>query len=336
MTSHTHFGRDTKASEVADAFSAQIKDLVVTEISGLMLGGAIALVFAKHEPEMLIPASRAQSKMDEFAANIKAVDADVDVRNVLEDLLSQTAVRQAAEEIKSHTARIDILVNNAATNMYERKHTSENIEYQLAVNHIRPFLLTNLLMDFFLEAAMFSPPGATRVINMTSDGHRASPFKFHDYNYEGKPVSPEEADSLAEWPPETQKANGGHIGFLAYGQSKTANTLFSVDLNKLLAHGSIVSYIVHPGNIIIELGRHMHEDPAKKLPDIMSATYLDPSVEEGASTTMVAALDPILTSAEGLFLEDCQLIFAKPYVVDSVNAERLWVLSKKLVARKFL
>ncbi|KAH7563556.1 hypothetical protein BM1_00603 [Bipolaris maydis] len=262
--------------------------------------------------------------MDEFAANIKAVDADVDVRNVLEDLLSQTAVRQAAEEIKSHTARIDILVNNAATNMYERKHTSENIEYQLAVNHIRPFLLTNLLMDFFLEAAMFSPPGATRVINMTSDGHRASPFKFHDYNYEGKPVSPEEADSLAEWPPETQKANGGHIGFLAYGQSKTANTLFSVDLNKLLAHGSIVSYIVHPGSkivcfqilyhfchfflsryfptalnktdIIIELGRHMHEDPAKKLPDIMSATYLDPSVEEGASTTMVAALDPILTS----------------------------------------
>lgn len=337
MTSHTHFDRDTKASEVADAFSAQIKDrvVVVTGISRLGLGGAIALAFAKHKSGMLILASRTQSKMDEVVADIKAVNADLDVKTVLVDLLSQTAVRQAAEEIKSHTSRIDILVNNAALNIYERKHTPENIEYQLAANHIGPFILTNLLLDCFLEAATSSPPGATRVINMTSDGHRASPFRFHDYNCEGKPVPPEEADTLAEWPPEVQKPNGGYLGFLAYGQSKTANILFSVELNKRLAQRGIASYSVHPGNIITELGRDMQEDLAKKVPDIMRAKYLKPSIEEGASTTMVAALDPALTCAKGVFLEDCQLSFARPYAVDPVNAERLWVLSEKLVGQKF-
>lgn len=273
MTSHSEFGHNTTAAEVADAFDGQIKGrigtplllqlqstktdfLVPVAITGVSkggLGGAAALEFAKHDPELLILVSRTQSKLEQIIADIKAIKPNANVKFVLVDLLSQASVRRAAEEINALAPRLDILVNNAALTVYKRQYSPEGIEAQLAANHIGPFLLTNLLKDRLVAAAKHSPAGATRVVNVSSEGHRASPFRFHDYNCEGKPVPPDEADTLQHWPEIfRQPAADGYLGFQAYSQSKTANILFTAGLNKRLAGMGVVSYALHPGGKVFE------------------------------------------------------------------------------------
>ncbi|KAH7042104.1 hypothetical protein B0J12DRAFT_213947 [Macrophomina phaseolina] len=337
MASRSDFGHNTKASEVAAAFAGQIKGRViaVTGIAKAGLGSATALAFAQGEPSLLILISRTQTKLDEVAAEIAAIKPNVNVKTVQVDLLSHDSVRRAADAIKALTPRIDVLVNNAALTLYERKHSSDGIEYQLAANHLGPFLLTNLLQDRFLEAAKTAPAGATRIVNVSSEAHRVSPFRFHDWNCEQKPVPEDETDSLENWPAVFRKSNDGYNGFVAYGQSKTANILFSVGLNKRLAEKGVVSYSLHPGAIATELGREMTGELKDALADLLKRANQKPSNEEGSSTTLVAALDPALNDIKGVYLDDCQLAKPEPYAVDLEKAEKLWALSEELVKQKF-
>ncbi|KAL1613819.1 hypothetical protein SLS56_012231 [Neofusicoccum ribis] len=226
--------------------------LAITGISRGGIGGATALAFAKHDPALLILISRTQSKLDEIAADINMMKPKMKVKCVLVDLVSQASVRHAADEVRSLTTRIDILINNAGLTSFRRKWSPERIDVQLAGNHIGPFLLTNLLMDRILAAAIASPPGSTRVINVSSGAHRLAPFRFHDYNLEGKPVPPEEEDKLAGWPEALRKPVDGYVSFHAYCQSKTASILFTVELNRRLYGRGVVSYSIHPGTIHTE------------------------------------------------------------------------------------
>jgi NAD(P)-dependent dehydrogenase (short-subunit alcohol dehydrogenase family) len=97
------------------------------------------------------------------------------------DLGSQQSVRKAAADIAALTDRLDILINNAAAMVTSRQATPEGIELQFGTNHIGPFLLTNLLRPLLQKAAESNPAGATRVVNVSSEGHRMSPFRFSDY-----------------------------------------------------------------------------------------------------------------------------------------------------------
>jgi NAD(P)-dependent dehydrogenase (short-subunit alcohol dehydrogenase family) len=127
------------------------------------------------------------------------------------------------------------------------QHTAEGIEAQFGSNHIGHFLFTNLLLPLLLRSAQNSTPGATRVVNLTSLGHRLSPIRFHDYNFEGKPL-PEEEQPAKNLSPMMQGKDGQpYNGFISYGQSKTANILFSLGLNERFLNKGIVSYAVHPG-----------------------------------------------------------------------------------------
>jgi NAD(P)-dependent dehydrogenase (short-subunit alcohol dehydrogenase family) len=103
------------------------------------------------------------------------------------------------------------------------------------------------LMPQVLAAAKSSSPGATRVVNLTSLGHRISPVRFSDYNLTGMDVPPEEKNP-GPLPPMFQKnAPDGYNGWVAYGQAKTANILFSVALNDRMKEKGVASYAVHPG-----------------------------------------------------------------------------------------
>ncbi|KAH7045278.1 hypothetical protein B0J12DRAFT_603545 [Macrophomina phaseolina] len=330
-----NFGHSTKASEVANVFADRIKGriIAITGVSRSGLGGAAARALADHDPELLILVSRTQSKLDEVIADIKAVKPHVNVKSVLVDLISQVSVRKAAEEIKALAPRLDILINNAGLTVFERKYSPEGVETQLAANHLGPFLLTNLLKDRLLAAAKNSLPGATRIINVASETHRACPFRFHDYNSEGKPIPPEEVGSVHLWPSAFQRIEDGYMGFQTYSHTKTANILFTVGLNKRLAGAGILSYTLHPGTIATEMGRDMPSDVQSQLGEILAQFKPKPSTEEGSSTTLVAALHPALNEmSEGkLYLEDCQFANPEPYAVDSEKADKLWVLSEELV-----
>ncbi|EKG15288.1 Short-chain dehydrogenase/reductase SDR, partial [Macrophomina phaseolina MS6] len=302
MTSRTEFGHDTKATEVADAFPNQIKDRVgkapVNNLKPHMLTVVHSAYHRRFQrrarcPSLLILVSRTKAKIDAVIEDIKAINPAVTAKAVLVDLSSQAAVRKAAEEIKALTPRIDLLINNAGMTVLKRSYSAEGIESQLAANHLGPFLLTNLLRDQLFEAAKHSAPGATRVVNVSSEGHRTSPFRFHDYNNEGWPIPAEEAGTTYQLPDWAKEPVDGYVGMQAYAQSKTANILFSVGLNKRLADKGVVSYALHPGAIFTEMSRGY----GNKLNDInqfLSSLNPKPSNDEGSSTTLVAALDPAL------------------------------------------
>jgi NAD(P)-dependent dehydrogenase (short-subunit alcohol dehydrogenase family) len=177
---------------------------------------------------------------------IRELYPNINVQAVLLDLMSQESVRKAAAKVAKLTDRLDIIINNAAVMALENQRTAEGIEAQFGTNHVGHFLLTNLLIPQLLTAAESSAPGSTRVVNLTSLGHRLSPIRFHDYNFEGKDIPPEETP-LPLRGAFAKATVGAYNGYLAYGQAKSANILFSVELMKMLKAKGVVSYAVHPG-----------------------------------------------------------------------------------------
>ncbi|MFP8875177.1 MAG: SDR family NAD(P)-dependent oxidoreductase, partial [Myxococcota bacterium] len=197
--------------------------------------------------------------------------------------------------------------------------TAEGWEFQFATNHLGHFLFTGLLVPALVRGA------PSRVVNLSSAGHRMSPVVFDDIHYEDRPYD--------KWE--------------SYGQSKTANILFSVALNARLAARGVSAYAVHPGMIMTELGRHMSQ---KDLEDLMSRRPADTkmewkSVEAGAATSVWAATATELEGQGGRYLEDCGVARAKQadedvagyagYAVDADLAERLWRVSEETLGEEF-
>lgn len=222
----------------------------MTGVSPKGIGSATVLNLASQSPGLLILASRTKARLEEVATQISVKYPSTRVEIVILDLGSQKAIRQAAADVAVLTDKLDILVNNAGIVVTSRQATPEGIEQQFGTNHIGPFLFTNLLLPLLRKAAESNPPGATRVVSLTSAGHRLSPIRFSDYNYEGKPVPPEEdhvkplAGAFGKCAPD------GYNGIVTYAQSKTANILFTVSLQKHLAKSGIAAYVLHPGSML--------------------------------------------------------------------------------------
>ncbi|KAB5527965.1 hypothetical protein GE09DRAFT_409796 [Coniochaeta sp. 2T2.1] len=194
MTSNPQFNERTSGLEVAKTFGDCVKGrkVLITGVGPGGIGGATALAFASQKPSLLILASRTKDKLESVAKEIASSYPEVRVEIVKLDLSSQQAVREAADAVKQLTDSLDILVNNAGLTIYERKLTPDGLELQFGTNHIGPFLFTNLLIPLLLKTAEKSAQGETRIVSLTSAGHRLSPVRFSDYNMEGKPIPPEE------------------------------------------------------------------------------------------------------------------------------------------------
>ena len=242
------WNQETSGLAVAQAFAPQItnKAILITGISPESIGSSIALSIASQSPSLLILASRTPSKLEQVTNNIKNAYPNANIKTVLLDLMSQESVRKAAAEVIQITDKLDVIINNAGIMTPTRQWTKEGIEAQFGSNHIGHFLFTNLLVPLLVKSVEGSTPGATRVVNLTSLGHRLSPIRFHDHNFEGKEI-PEEEKYPGELPPMFRTTTeDGYNGYTAYGQAKTANILYSVSLTEKLGKG-IVSYAVHPG-----------------------------------------------------------------------------------------
>ena len=221
--------------------------VLITGVSPESIGSSIALSIASQSPSLLLLASRTKSKLEEVLKNIRNAYPDVHIGIVSLDLMSQESVKAAAAEIATLTERLDLIINNAGLMTQTRSTTKEGIEGQFGANHIGHFLFTNLLAPQLLAAAKSNPSGSTRVVNLTSLGHRISPVRFSDYNLTGKEV-PEDEKNPGPLPPMFQEnAEDGYNGWVAYGQAKTANILFSIGLNERLKSKGVMSYAVHPG-----------------------------------------------------------------------------------------
>lgn len=255
-------------------------------------------------------------------SKIKALNPNIKVTFVPVSLDDFDSVRAAAATINNTIDKLDILINNAGImNIKEYTTNKDGIELQFATNHLGHFLFTKLLFPKIVAAG----PGA-RIVNLTSLGHKLGPVRFDDYNF----------------------SNGAaYDGWSGYGQSKTANILFSVALANKLRDKKIFSFAVHPGGIYTtNLATHLQDIHAEL--DACNAVALkntgrqfpigaDPpkSIEQGVATTLVATLDPRIEAQSGSYLADAKVEPAYEYATDPANAERLWKLSEELVGEKF-
>ncbi|EHK19611.1 uncharacterized protein TRIVIDRAFT_58297 [Trichoderma virens Gv29-8] len=345
-TTHPEFGPHTTALAVAAAFPSVIsgKTILITGVNLKGLGYATAEAFASQNAELIILAGRTPAKLQECADALAKEYPNTKTRVLELDLNSQKGARAAASTLNGWTdvPAIDILVNNAGImNVPTRQLNEDGIERHFATNHVGHFLFTSLIIPKLIAAAQKpgAVKGATRVVNVSSFGANYSPIRFSDINWEkANGTLP-----LAEQPDYALKADS-YNSMGAYGQSKTANVLLSLGLNeRLYEKYGILSFAVHPGSIVTELGREVPaEDYKARIESFKKKGMVFKKLGEGASTTLVAATGPEIKGEDGewegrgVYLSDCQIHEStKVWYTSWSEGEKLWAKSEELVGEKF-
>lgn len=310
------FGMRSTALEVVAGHDLSGKTALVTGASsGIGVETARALLSAGAEA---ILAVRDPQKGEAVAHELRESTGNRNAHVIELDLSSLESVRKAAEHVLSRWAHINILVNNAGVMATPFSHTAEGFEMQLGTNHLGHFLFTVRLIPALRAAA------PSRVVVVSSIGHRRSDVHFEDLNYSSRPYDKMEA----------------------YGQSKTANVLFAVGLTQLYGAEGITASALHPGGILTGLQKFVSEEEARAMGWMDEQGNLNPlfkTIEQGASTSVWAAVGKELEGIGGLYLENCQEALPvdpnqpysgsgyKPYARDPEHAGRLWKVSEELV-----
>ncbi|KAK4040000.1 hypothetical protein C8A01DRAFT_35965 [Parachaetomium inaequale] len=316
----------TTGSELVRDLATAIKDKVIltTGVSPGGLGAEFVTALAAANPSLLILAGRNTTKVQQTADAIAQAHPGVKTRLLRLDLTSLSAVREAAAEVNAwdDVPAIDVLVNNAGIMAVEHAVTEDGFESQFAVNHLAHFLFTNLIMGKVLAAAK------PRVVNVSSDGHRMSGIRFGDLDFRG-------GENYNKW----------H----AYGQSKTANMLMALSLAEKLGKKGLRAYSLHPGVIGTNLGNHLDwsvDIPGMHAEDQVLGNkegweeFKFKTTDQGIATHVFAAFHPSLEDHNGAYLQDSHIAdpwteTVKPWATSSIEAERLWKLSEKLVGQEF-
>ena len=304
-------GFDTTTDDVLAGVDLRGTVALVTGAStGLGLETARALAAAGANVTL---AARSPERGDAAVATIRERTPAAALECGVLDLTSLSSVRSFAEWFTARHDRLQMLINNAGVMATPFERTADGFELQFGTNHLGHFLLTNLLTPLLLAGA------PSRVVNLSSGGHRGSDIIWDDPNYESRPYDK----------------------FEAYGQSKTANILFSVELDRRLRDRGVRSYAVHPGMIATELGRYMTRDDFRALKERAKGSPSGgfparKSVEAGAATSVWAATAPELNNDGGVYCEDCAISDQHaPWALNADSARRLWTLSEALVGHQF-
>ncbi|KAJ5664433.1 short-chain dehydrogenase [Penicillium longicatenatum] len=319
------FGFETTGDDVTAICSNAIRGKVVliTGPSCGSLGAAFAETISPHGPSLIILASRDTSKLEPVVAAIKSIAPTVATRVLKLDLASQEKIREAASEVNNYddVPHIDVLINSSGIMAVPYSQTTDGIELQFGVNHLGHFLFTNLIINKLVSA---DGSRKSRVVNVSSNGHELSRVRFEDWNFE----------------------HGPYNRWYAYGQSKSANMLFSISLAARFANKGLISVSLHPGVIRTNLSSHLEEAAWPELAEIgrnlaltKFRSFNAKSQQQGVATYVFAAFhDSISMHVNGRYLEDSQVLDLEEYKCwgrDPTDAERLWKLSERLVGQEF-
>ncbi|MGD9616969.1 MAG: SDR family NAD(P)-dependent oxidoreductase [Alphaproteobacteria bacterium] len=225
------------------------------------------------------------------------------IETALADFASLASVRSLAGTVRGRYDRLNVLVNNAGIIAPRYQLSQDGYELTVAVNHLAPFLLTNLLLDRLRASASEAAPG--RVITVASQAHRGARLDLRTW------MRPD------GWSP-----------LQAYGRSKLCNILFTRALARRLAAREVVAASLHPGVIATKIG-----DSAGTLTGFgwRLAKPFFPSPEKGARTTLFLATTPDPMPYHGAYLIDSKPAYPHPTALDDALAERLWAESARLV-----
>ncbi|MGW4287043.1 SDR family NAD(P)-dependent oxidoreductase [Streptomyces sp. NPDC004673] len=302
------FGADSTADEVLRGIDLTGKLAIVTGgYSGLGLETTRAL--AKAGAHVVVPARRPDAAR-EALAGIDGVEVDE------LDLGDLDSVRGFAERFLASGRTIDFLIDNAGIMACPETRVGPGWETQFATNHLGHYALANRLWP-----ALASDDGA-RVVSVSSRGHHLSPVRWDD----------------VQW-------TEGYDKWQAYGQAKTANALFALQLDTLGRDSGVRAFSLHPGGIMTPLQRHLPKEEMVERGWIdEQGNPLNPAgfktPEQGAATQVWAATSPQLDGLGGLYLEDCDIAEPAPedggwsgvkdWATDPEQAARLWTLSAEL------
>jgi NAD(P)-dependent dehydrogenase (short-subunit alcohol dehydrogenase family) len=289
-----------------------VRAIVTGSSSGIGTETARALAGAGADVTLAV---RDPTAGDRTAADIAATTGSSAITVGRLDLADQASV---AAFVASWSGPLDVLINNAGVMaLPELQLTPEGWEMQFATNHLGHFALALGLHDALAAA------GDARVVSLSSVAHLRSPVVFEDLNFSSRPYDP----------------------LVAYGQSKTANSLFAVEATRRWASDGITANAVHPGAIAVtNLSRHMDREA---LAEAMAAAGYDyKTTAQGAATSVLVATSPQLDGIGGRYFADCNEAPAvepgasgaprgfcvAAYALDPDDAERLWDLSLELLS----
>jgi NAD(P)-dependent dehydrogenase (short-subunit alcohol dehydrogenase family) len=301
------FGETTTAAEAIEDTDLTGRVAVITGASG-GIGLETARAFASAGATVVL-GNRNPDKAEAAAADLRASVPNAQVELGQLDLTWLASVRQFAAWVNANHDRIDLLVNNAGVMATPFDRTADGFELQFGTNHLAHFLLANLLLPGLLAS------GSARIVTVRSNAHQMGGINWDDPGYDRSDYSP--------WP--------------AYAQSKTANILFSLELERRLGDRGVHAYAVHPGVVGTDLDRYLGEQERTWLEKRVSqGGILTKTPAQGAATSVVAATSPELADHGGAYLEDCHVSTnIAAHATDSADATRLWALSEELVGQSF-
>lgn len=312
------FGATSTTDDVLAGVDLSDRVVAVTGASG-GLGLETARALAAHGAHVVM-AARDQGRLDTAVAVIREAHPDASLDTIVLDLADIASCRAASILLLTAHDRLDLLVNNAGVMCTPFGRTADGFETQFGVNHLGHMAWTLPLMDLLVRSA--TPERPSRIVNLSSAGHRFGDVDLGDPNYEQREYD--------EW--------------AAYGQSKTANILFSVELERRLGSKGVRALAVHPGGIHTDLGRHMTSDLLTQLQVRIEQSnpggeFVWKSIPQGAATTVWAATTPEFDASGGVYCEDCSAADdsdpengVASFAVDAQRAAELWERSMEMLS----
>jgi len=313
----TRFTASNTADDVVAGLDLTgMRAIVTGASSGLGLETARALAAAGAHVTL---AARNAAAANAAADQIERAGAGVRPLVATLDLADRASI---ARFVDGWDGPLDLLVNNAGLVTAGLERTVEGWELQFATNHLGHFLLSTGLRDALASGA--AAHDGSRIVSLSSTAHMRAGIDFDDLHFDQRQYDPQ----------------------IAYAQSKTANSLFSVEATRRWAGDGIVANTVNPGGVATGLQRNFTPAQKQSLDAAEAAgTFTYKSIAQGAATTLVAAVSPEFARSGGHYLDDGREAYTVPndasladhphgvkqWALDTVAAERLWQVSTELV-----
>ncbi|HTF69957.1 MAG TPA: SDR family NAD(P)-dependent oxidoreductase [Edaphobacter sp.] len=321
------FGATSTTEDVLSGVDLHGKRILVTGVSA-GLGVETARSLVAHGAQV-VGAARDLTKAEVATAQVRkdAAARGGSFELVALDLADLKSVRACADGLLKKGERFDVIIANAGVMATPFGHTTDGFETQFGTNHLGHFVLINRIASLL--------GAGSRLINLSSAGHRFSSVNLEDPNFERRSYDP----------------------FAAYGQSKTANILFAVAFDQRHRERGVRAAAVHPGGIQTELGRHMDSSHLQGMVDQINqqlaaegkGPFQWKTIPQGAATSVWAGVVAGSEEIGGRYCENCHVgaIVAddvtisaisegvRGYALDPKNAEALWKKSEELVGESF-
>ncbi len=321
------FGATSTTDEVLSGVNLQGTRILVTGVSA-GLGVETARSLAAHGASV-VGSARDLAKAKAATAQVQrdAKENGGSFELVELDLANLKSVRACADALVTKAEPFDLIIANAGVMATPFGHTADGFETQFGTNHLGHFVLVNRIASLMRAGS--------RLVNVSSSGHRFANVDLDDPNFERTPYEP----------------------FVAYGRSKTANILFAVAFDQRHRERGVRAAAVHPGGIHTELARHVDPAQIQSLIDQMNqqltkegkSSFQWKTIPQGAATSVWAGVVAPADEIGGKYCENCHvgrvvaddvLISAdsegvRGYALDPANAAALWKKSEEMVGESF-